>query len=145
MKLLILPFLLLSTLSYANQVVDCKDADVDLRSLVVPIADNARSFLNDEVQLYKIDQIEPACCAVGVAVVMTDAQSEVPGDTKCFAVLGYTDVSIAKTDIVFSRSRGTLLIIPATTYDHKSMTGEGIGTELILKLDLPNSSISILE
>ncbi len=144
MKLLILPFLLLGSLSYANEISDCKDLNVDLRSLTVPLVENSRSFLDDSVQLYKIDQIEPACCSVGVAVVINDVQSEVPGDSKCFAVLGYTDVNILKTDLVFSRSQGTLLIIPASRYSPEG-DGTSVDDQLILKLDLPNSNVSILE
>ncbi|MCB0349410.1 MAG: hypothetical protein KDD37_11290 [Bdellovibrionales bacterium] len=144
MKSLILPLLLLSAVCNANQMSDCKDLNVDLRSLTVPLEESSKSFLDDSVQLYKIDQIEPACCSVGVAVVINDAQSEVPGVSKCFAVMGYTGANIPNTQLVHSRSRGTLLIIPASTYNPEG-DGTSLDTELVLKLDLPNSNVSVLE
>ncbi len=53
----------------------CEEAGVGLASIATPIAKNHVALYEGQVTVYNIDQIEPACCSKGIAVVLPAART----------------------------------------------------------------------
>src|SRR5688572_28862682 len=76
-------------------LVECGALELDLRSAAIGAdLSGVRSFYRGGVTLFLIDRVEPACCSLGVAVVMPEQVEEGPGDVQCWAVSGYAGVDV---------------------------------------------------
>ena len=99
-------------------LVDCDRLELDLRSTAVG-ADlgGVRSFYQGNVTLFLIDRVEPACCALGVALVMPEQVEEGPGDVQCWAVTGYAGVDVRGAAARYDATEGLTLTIPVQDYE----------------------------
>lgn len=140
--------LLMFSASWASaqdlQVQTCEEAGVDLTSLILPAAKNSRTFYKNDVGLFGIDQIEPVCCAVGVAITMPDPESEMGGIKKCFAILGYSGVDVSAAQAEYDERRGLDIRIPVRGYD-PNRGDYGPQSPIRLRLNLKKGSISVLK
>lgn len=132
--------LIMSVAAQAETLKDCKEAHVGLTELMVPVTKYSRNFLNNKVQVYTIDQIEPACCSIGLAIVIPDETAELVGLAKCFTVTHLNGVDIQKARTETDSSGRLLLVVPTSVYDG---TGHGKpGKPLKLRIDLKTATVN---
>lgn len=146
MRLLILSMLMVSaTLASAQDVhvQTCEEAGVDLTSLILPAAKNSRAFYKNDVGVFGIDQLEPVCCSVGVAITLPDPKAELGGVKKCMAILGFSGIDVAAAEANYDERQGLDIRIPARNYD--GSRGDYGPTSLHLRLNLKKGSVSVLK
>ena len=140
MKLLTLVLMLtLGHIATAVQVENCDEAYIGISSLVTPVTKNTRSFYNGQVNAYRVDHIEPACCSAGVAIVLPDVNSEV-GDNKCVVVKNLPGVDVHGASSSYDPNKGLLLTFPTSIYDPEKGHMPG-GQPLNLRINLKDSSV----
>src|SRR5688500_16180604 len=99
-------------------LAQCDTLELDLRSAAGGAdLSGVRSFYQGNVTLFLIDRFEPACCALGVAVVLPEQVEEGPGDVQCWAVTGYAGVDLAGAAARYDAAEGLTLTIPVEDYD----------------------------
>lgn len=122
-------------------VVDCKENGVGIEDLMIPSSAAPRSFYNEQVWVYTVDRLEPACCSLGVAVVLPDAADPV-GGAKCLAVLNLSGVNVSQARSSYDSVRGLLLEIPTSKYNPGNGSWSA-GDPLKLRINLQSSSVTI--
>jgi hypothetical protein len=125
----------------ALEVKECESNYIGINTIVWPLADNTRSFYNGQVQVYKVDYLEPACCSTGLAFVLPDVQSEI-GDSKCVTVTGLSGVDVKNAKAAYNPNLGLLITFATRTYDHQN-GGTLPGPLLKVRVNLKNSSVKI--
>ncbi len=116
-----------------NEFVDCDEVGVGITSLIGTGPANARSFYNGAVSVYNIDEIEPACCSAGLAIVLPDVTSEI-GDAKCVVTRHYSGIDISKAKTSYDPAKGLLLKVPTSLYnDGDSVPGPTVRIRINLK------------
>lgn len=125
----------------ALEVQSCRDAGVGLESLVLPVAKNTREFAQGKIQVYKVDQGEPVCCSVGVAVVIPDVDSEL-GDSKCVSVMGLGDVDVKNAAAKYDSARGLKITFATRKYNPET-GGNDPAENLHLRVNLKRSTVQV--
>lgn len=95
-----------SSNTYTHKIQSCKDAGVDLTSIVFPAKSNIIDLVQSEVSILKIDQIEPANAPYGIAVIMPDAseEQEMPNmGPSCKVITGFGNIDFKRAHV----SKGT--------------------------------------
>ena len=120
----------------------CDEASAGLAQLA-PGAGNegVRSFYEGRVTLLRLDYVEPACCAWGVAVLMPDGDGETePAGTACWATWGYAGVDLQATTSRYDPAEGLTLTIPTRAYDHDT-GGTRAGEPIRLRINASGGTI----
>jgi hypothetical protein len=118
----------------------CEDAGVGLASIATPVAKNHFVLYEGQVTVYNIDQIEPACCSKGVAVVLPDREDPLGGST-CTAIVGIGSVDATRSKRSYDAARGVLLEMATQAFDADSRLRPGPAVKL--RIDLGRSKVSI--
>jgi len=124
----------------AFEAKTCEDANVGLTSIATPVAKNHVVLYEGKVTVYNIDQIEPACCSKGIAVVLPDREDPL-GGALCMAVVGIGSVDVTKGERRYDEARGLLLEMATRAFDAESRLRPG--PSLKLRIDLANSKVSV--
>ncbi|MDZ4661660.1 MAG: hypothetical protein SGJ18_08575 [Pseudomonadota bacterium] len=115
-------FWLISLKGFASnadfKVSSCKEVDIGIETLMIPIEKNFKNFYSGDVQIYNVDVGEPAAKSHGLAIVMPFTEGQGPG-VSCTAVTFFSGIDIRKAKSTFD-SKGLLLTIPYSVYDHDS-------------------------
>lgn len=127
--------------AHAAEVRDCAAANVDLRSLVTPVSKHSRTFYKGKVSVFEINQVEPACCAAGIAFVLPDSDSET-GDLKCIAVTGLYRTNLGSARTSYDPAKGLLLLLPVTV-NERGVDAAPLASTLHLRLNLKTSTVVI--
>ena len=120
----------------SRTLAPCDQASAGLAQLALG-ADNegVRSYYEGRVTLLRLDYVEPACCAWGVAVLMPDGDGEAePAGTACWAIWGYAGVDLQAAQSRYDPADGLTLIIPTREYDHDT-GGTLPGAPIRLRID----------
>ena len=125
-------------------LVECGALELDLRSAAVGAdLSGVRSFYRGDVTLFLIDRVEPACCSLGVAVVMPEQVEEGPGDVQCWAVSGYAGVDVRGATARYDAARGLMLTIPVQDYEPET-GGTRRGEPIRLRIDARTWAIEMV-
>ncbi|MGZ3721739.1 MAG: hypothetical protein ACXVA9_02335 [Bdellovibrionales bacterium] len=139
MKTIIFALLLASPLAQAATVKSCADAYVGLTELMVPAAQNSRTYANNSVAVYNIDTEEPAAASAGLAIVIPDTKSEI-GGALCFAVLRFRSVDVMNATSSYDAAKGLLLTIPA----YENIDGESKrAITLKVRINQKNATVTL--
>ena len=129
----------------SRTLVECDRLELDLRSTAVGAdLSGVRTFYQGNVTLFLIDRVEPACCSLGIAVVMPEQVEEGPGDVQCWAMTGYAGVDVKGAASRYDAAEGLTLTIPTQDYDPDS-GGTVRGEPIRLRIHLGSGSIELLE
>lgn len=137
-----LPLILLASPGRAAEIRDCADVGVDLTTVVVPANANVATIYEGQVALYNVDTIEPACCSIGVAIVLPEAPSEL-GTAKCVAVVGFREVDIVKAPRTYDPQLGMLITVP--TAISTADGGRAEGPTLRIRINLTKSTVVLTD
>jgi len=121
-------------------VKTCEDAGIGLTSIATPVATNHLVLYEGQVTVYNIDQIEPACCSKGIAVVLPDREDPLGGST-CTAIVGIGSVDATKGKQTYDATRGVLLEMATEAFDADSRLRPG--PALKMRIDLGRSKVSV--
>jgi hypothetical protein len=124
----------------AFEVKTCEEANVGLTSIATPVGRNHALLYEGKVTVYNIDQIEPACCSKGIAVVLPD-RGDPLGGALCIAVVGIGSVDATKSERRYDTARGLLLEMATQAFDDESRLRSG--PALRLRIDLGKSTVSV--
>lgn len=126
--------------SLAAEIRDCRDANIDLTSMVMPPSANVVTTYDGQVALYNVDIIEPACCSAAIAIVLPDTESELH-TSKCVAITGFREVDIARAPRSYDPRRGLLIKLPTVI---STNDGNGArGPTLRIRINLAKSSVEL--
>jgi hypothetical protein len=93
-----------------------------------------------QVTVYNIDQIEPACCSKGIAVVLPDREDPL-GGSACTAIVGFASADATKAKRSYDANRGVLLEMATQAFDADSRLRPG--PALKLRIHLGRSKVSV--
>ena len=126
-----------------NELKSCEEAHFGLTEILAPSADTYRAFYNNQVNVYAVDTIEPACCSQGLAIVIPDQTAELGGVSKCFAIGHLSGVSVKGAKSSYDAVRGLLIAFPVKSYDPETGATKPAGL-LKVRVNLKTATV-ILE
>ncbi len=119
---------------FAIEVRTAEEAYIDLRSLVFPVTDNSRTFYNGDVTIFNVDTVEPAACAMHLAIVMPDRTQEYAGARRVWVVGCFSSVDIKQAKTSYDPNLGLLLEVPYAYYDGN--TGQSVPSPAPVRIRL---------
>lgn len=126
--------------SLAAEIRDCRNANVDLTSIVMPPSANVVTTYDGKVVLYNVDIIEPDCCSAAIAIVLPDVESELH-ISKCVAITGFREIDIVRAPRSYDPRRGLLIKVPTVV---STNNGDGAhGPTLHIRINLATSSVEL--
>jgi hypothetical protein len=143
MKAVLLAIIVIAAAKAEGQEVrPCQEINVGIETLVIPVANNVRSFYNNRVQIYNIDTIEPAAASAGIAIVLPDNEDPL-GGSKCLAIRNIGGIDIKSARASYDSVKGLSLSIPTRSIssDGKSTPGPALN----ILINLQEASVKIAQ